>query len=371
MEEQRYWPGGVVVVPAYGWRTNGSLASASNDSVFANNGVSYDQSAADFAAAASTVEVNPVDDLGIPTDTYYQVQVGFQIRGTGTGVNIRSSPKPADGHASDAGYPGILFPTGIDHDYFGLGRFTYSKLVGSGGDARLWSVGDTLTIKCYRTGGGSTPILLDNIYFIPVGFGPDSPAENDYTANTRYLGGDQFSELGATGAYLGAPDDDYAFGGGGGGLSDSQERAGQRDAALTYTAWCGPGSFMDQIPYNASHDWDSFHARHAYALARVKATTEGWFDRDTAGGFVALERDTFEETQAPLYTDSWGMVYLGLFTPGTDGFGMQVTQYLASAAFPECAWHDGDLEAAQTETLFFISSLHDWVNYKTGGRAYL
>lgn len=357
--ETRYWPGGMVVIPAYQYATGGTVG-ANFSGEMAYKEVTHSQVAANFAAANETLNLD-IDAIGIPLGYRYQVWIGARLEGTATGAVIKISPKPVVNgtpHATDAGYPTFGFASATT--YFGLERPPYSVAAGGGGGNEYeFSAGDTLSVKAYQT-SGSGIIHIDAIYFIPVRYQPGSPSVfSTYYSNP---GGNAYR--GATCAFATLPTYEPVYNSGNI-LKDTQVREGERDAALTYSmqAYAYTDSYHDPV-----YLWEMDHPRHAYALCRMNATATEYIN---AGGFVHFTGG-FRTGFGVVNHNSWHFVYLGLLPANVyPGAGENATaMFIAADSGP---YHEayGTITDIRISEMLWISSIYDWQSARNGVFAHL
>lgn len=388
LTEHRFWPGGMIVVPAYAHAVDGTVETGGNDHAFANDGLSHDQTAASFAAAAVTCSFTP-EDIGLPTGDdapFYGVFVGMRIDNTGTNIGVRMSPKGFDPHASDDGFGRYVFSTGTVKSYFGLFRLVYTKSAGFPvtGYIRQFVAGEDIEFKLYRT-GGSGKVVLDNIYFVPA-LNARATAPTDLSEQVAHvLSMSLYSELSATAQYSGfggTPSEPYCdLGGGGSGIQDTQIRRGWRDPDLEWSGACGmSANFMTtSMTSDIIADRIVYYPRHVYAACRIRGAGDVLVTHTTdLGGFVTYGQDSLPVGQAHVHTDHWGLYYLGchphmIAGQGENNFALWMPNQDDDfpVGFPACSTGDNALfEAMVGHDVYFLSSAYDWLHYKNGEYAY-
>ena len=306
----RRWPGGVVVVSAYPYATNGTpTTNANQNSLFKHSSnvfriATHTQVLDSSADGVSTFEF-VAGDVGLIPGVEYSPCISWRYPAGGGSFGARgyvSKTSPSAGWAS-LGSAGTNEP----EDFFGL--YCSSQTV------KYAALTDTVTVKVgSTTAGGSAAVEVDYVIFFPSGVMPltggptPAPPSGMYAGYFRNIVG----EVGPTTTYVGgsvhSPFSGDVY-------KDTQVMRGVLDPDFDFSlASFGLASSYYWVEYDSYYPGNVTYPRHIYAPVRLHDINGGADPDDFLWDeecFVTLMENGVPVDSAPIISSSWHFVYLG------------------------------------------------------------
>lgn len=298
----RRWPGGVVVVSAYAFNVNGTVANNTNQNSLNSDGVpnfkvvTETQDADSGGGASVTLSFTP-EEVGLIPNVLYQAVVSWRHPTGGVGFVARAYIKRS---LPSAGY---LLVSALNNptDYFGMS--TASTLGWTAADETI-----EVVVGC-ASAGPSEAVEVDYLVFLPVGViptldGPTPPPPSGlfagYFRSLAALQGPTASYVGSN-AYAPFSNDVW---------TDSQVVRDVLDPDFDFSFAFGIASAYFYAEYDSYYPGNATYPRHIYLPVRLANGADNDFLWDQEA-FVTLLENGSPTDSAPVITSSWHLIYLG------------------------------------------------------------